>query len=169
MEDGKKARIIIVGGGFAGINAARQLEGLNNITLHLISDKRWHDYKARVFKIIEENNHSSVYIPLKEVISHDKIIIDKIEAVDLENHLVMGESGANYEYDFLILATGSIPNYHGLSIIKELTYTVNSSREAARLLDHVEKTLQSMRNADPKEKISLGHFVVVGGGGTGVE
>lgn len=168
MEDEKKPRVIIIGGGFAGVNTAKQLEKLDKISLILISDKKWHDYKARIFKIIEENNLSSVKIPLEELIDQDKIILDKIKTIDLNNQQVQGENGI-YEYDYLVLATGSTPNYHGISVVEKLTYTVNSSIEAMRLLDHIEKTLQKMKDADPTEKISMGHFVVVGGGGTGVE
>ena len=166
----KVPKIIIVGSGFAGVDAARELEKIRkNVSILIISDRKWHDYKARLFKIIEENNTLSTRIPLKTLINKAKIKTDKIETVDLNKQLLIGKSGEKYLYDYLVISTGSISNYHGVKIIKDLTYTINSSNEALRLQKHIENTLQSMLEANLEEKISLGHFVVIGGGGTGVE
>jgi NADH dehydrogenase len=171
-SDQKKPRILIVGAGFAGVNAALQLwEKIGKKTvITIISNRDWHDYKARIFRIVEGYSASGVYIPLKSILGEKaKLIVDPVQGADLGKHVIKGESGAQYSYDYLILATGSVVNFHGVPIIKDMTFTVNSSIEAVRLSEHIEKTVGGMASADDAQRISLGHFVIVGGGGTGVE
>jgi len=165
----KKPSIIIVGGGFAGVNTAIQLKKLHEASVTLISDKSWHDYKARAFRVLEDGDTSSIYIPLADLVGENHFIVDAVQAIDLENHLVVGESMIEYPYDYLVLATGSKVNFHGVPMIGEMTFTVNSSREAAQLRQHLEKSLAAMKTASDEKKVSLGHFLIVGGGGTGIE
>jgi len=165
----KKPSIIIVGGGFAGVNTAIQLKKLHEASVTLISDKSWHDYKARAFRVLEDGDTSSIYIPLADLVGENHFIVDAVQAIDLENHLVVGESMVEYPYDYLVLATGSKVNFHGVPMIGEMTFTVNSSREAAVLRQHLEKSLAAMKTANDEKKVSLGHFLIVGGGGTGIE
>ena len=166
----RSPKVLVVGGGFAGVNAAFQLRKLREkLSLNLISDKSWHDYKARAYKIIEDGDASGVYIPIEDVLGKDILKVDAVQEINLEKHLVKCESGASYPYDYLILATGSRVNFHGVSIIDDMTFSVNSSKDAAKLRLHIEKMIESMKNADTEKKISLGHFLVVGGGGTGLE
>ncbi len=171
QSEKSKPRIIIVGGGFAGVNAALQLskkvERETDITL--ISDRDWHDYKACIFRIVEGNSVAGVYIPLNSFLDKVQLIIDPVQGADLEKRMIICESGAKYSYDYLILASGSSVNFHGVPIIGDMTFTINSSKEAVKLREHIQKTVQSITTADDKKKISLGHFVIVGGGGTGVE
>ena len=165
-----KPRVLIVGGGFAGVNAAIQLEKMSDkISLTLISDKSWHDYKPRTFKILENGKSASICIPLNDLLSKASVVVDAVRNVDLENRLVMGESMIEYPYDYLILASGSKVNFHGVPVIEDLTYSVNSTAEAVVLREHIEKIVASMRYDDDLKKTSLGHFLIVGGGGTGVE
>jgi NADH dehydrogenase len=165
-----KLRVVIVGGGFAGVNTALNLKKLHEaVSVTLISDKSWHDYKARTFKIIEDGNASSVCIPLSDLLEVSQVSVDVVNDINLEKRLITGESGKEYSYDYLVLASGSRVNFHGVPVIEGMTFTVNSSREAVKLRAHLEKTIESMKDASDEKKISLGHFLIVGGGGTGVE
>ena len=168
-QPSKKPNIIIIGGGFAGVNTAIQLKKLHEASVTLISDKSWHDYKARAFKVLEDADTSSIYIPLADLVGENHFIVDAVQAIDLEKRFVVGESMIEYPYDILVLASGSRVNFHGVPMIGDMTFTVNSSREAAQLRQHLEKSLASMKTASDEKKISLGHFLIVGGGGTGIE
>jgi NADH dehydrogenase len=169
MEE-HKPRVIVVGGGFAGINTALQLsKKLNHIDLTLISDRNWHDYKACISMILEGYSASHVYIPIKGILKKVEVTLDKVQSIDLEKKKVNCGSSHKYSYDYLVLATGSTVNFHGVPTVREMTFTVNSSKEALELREHVSKTIRSIAYAKNSEKVSLGHIVVVGAGATGVE
>ncbi|MEJ2097781.1 MAG: FAD-dependent oxidoreductase [Deltaproteobacteria bacterium] len=166
----KYPRVLIIGGGFAGVNTVLNLKKLHTkLDVKLISDKYSHDYKARIFKIIEDSDSSSVQIPLNDIIGEKNCFIDTVTEINLKEHLVKAKSKKEYSYDYLIIASGSQVNFHNVTVINDMTFSVNSSKEADLLRKHIEKTISSIKKAREEEKISLGHIVIVGGGATGVE
>jgi NADH:quinone reductase (non-electrogenic) len=166
-----RPKIIIVGGGFAGVNTTRMLirKVGREADITLISDHDYHDYKPCLFRIVEGYSATETYIPLNSLIDETHLIIDSMKTADLEKKMITCESGVEYGYDYLVIATGSRANFHGVPIIGDMTFTVNSTKEAVRLREHIRKTIQSIPAVEEKKKVSLGHFVIVGGGGTGVE
>ena len=84
-------KVLVLGGGFAGVNTAIQLKKLHEASVTLISDKSWHDYKARAFKVLEDGDTSSIYIPLADLVGENHFIVDAVQAIDLEKLCV--ESG----------------------------------------------------------------------------
>ena len=171
QPENSRPKIIIVGGGFAGVNTTRILlkKVGKEADITLISDQDYHDYKPCAFRIVEGYSAAETYIPLSNLIDESHLVIDAMQSADLEKKVVTCESGALYSYDYLVIATGGKANFHGVPIIGDLTFTVNSTKEAVRLSRHIRKIVRSIPEAEGLKKISLGHFIIVGGGGTGVE
>jgi NADH dehydrogenase len=169
----KIKKVVIVGGGFAGITAALQLTKKNtdNLDVILISDKDWFDYKPGIFRVVGNFKPYKVRIPLEVIFRSKKVklVKDTVENFSFSNQHVGTNNGTNYYYDFLILALGSEVDYHGLPVLSDMTFSANSVLEAIELNKHVEEVVSKMRAAEKDERLALGHFVIVGGGATGVE
>lgn len=168
-------RIVIIGGGFAGIAAALSLERkhLSNTKITLISDKPHFEYHAALYRLVSGSSPLEVCIPLNEVFfgKDVEIIEDKIVAIDKSAQFTSGVSGSRYEYDYLVLALGSETNYFGIPGLKEFSYGMKSITEALRLKQHVVETLLTCKIdfANKVEQICDANFVVIGAGATGVE
>ncbi len=90
------------------------------------------------------------------------VTIDTIAAVDPDDHRATGKSGRHYEYDKLLLAPGVVTEYYAIKGLADYSYGIKSVDEALRLKDHLHEELT--RGHEPDQ-----HYVVVGGGPTGVE
>lgn len=171
----EQTRIVIVGGGFAGIAAALSLlrKHLPNTKITLISDKPHFEYHAALYRLVAGSSPLEVCIPLREVFLGKKVevIEDKINAIDREAQIVNSVSGSRYQYDYLVLALGSETNYFNIPGLKEFSYGMKSITEALRLKQHVAETLLTCKIdfTNKVEQICDANFVVIGAGATGVE
>ncbi|MGI0090069.1 MAG: NAD(P)/FAD-dependent oxidoreductase [Nitrososphaerales archaeon] len=165
--------VIIVGGGFGGIQVAVDLarKSTTNAKIILISKKPYFEYQPCLYRIATASPPFSVVVPLNELLSKTsvEVIEDLVIDVDLDRKVVRGSSGKSYQFNLLVLALGSEVNYHGVSILKDLTFTLKSAVDALRLNTHLEGEFQSVGDAKDTEKVSRSHIVVVGGGTTGAE
>ena len=171
----EQTRIVIIGGGFAGIAAALALQKkhLPNIKITLISDKPHFEYHAALYRLVSGSSPLEVCIPLREIFFNKEveIIEDKINAIDKSAQFAIGVSGSHYRYDYLILALGSETNYFGIPGLKEFSYGMKSITEALRLKQHIVETLLTCKIdfTNKVEQICDANFVVIGAGATGVE
>lgn len=161
----KLQRVIIVGGGFAGIRAARELARDHRFHVLLISDRADFEYHAALYRSATGRSPLEVSIPLHRIFPHNsrvEVIRDKVESINAKTKVVAGEDGCTYEYDHLILAPGTITQYFGIGGLKRYSFGIKSSAEALRFKHHLHDQL-----LDP-ETLDL-DYVVVGAGPTGTE
>lgn len=164
MASKKKYSIVIVGGGFAGVKTAIELADSGNFLITLISDYPAMRIYGSLYHTATGGSKKVSYIPLEEIFKDRsvEVVIDTAKEIDRKNHVVSTASGKKFPYTGLILALGVRTNYFGIDGLEEYSYGIKSLEEANELKKHLHKQLLTNR-------LQRMHYVVVGGGPTGVE
>jgi NADH dehydrogenase len=180
----ENTRIVILGGGFAGMHTAECLEQeirtSPDMSLTLISETNallFTPMLAEVAGSSLEPTHIST--PLRSSLHRTEFIRGKVERVDLETRriflatdAVSGETHTQREvpYDHLVFALGAVSNYLGMSNLEKHSFNFKSLLDAIRIRNHViEMFERADREDDPAERRALLTFVIVGGGFAGAE
>lgn len=156
-------KVLIVGGGFAGIKAARSLAADPRMEVTLVSDRDHFEYHAALYRSATGRSSLEVVVPLAQIFasSRVKVVQDGMAAVDADDHVAIGRTGTRYTYDVLVLALGVVTEYYGIRGLADFSYGIKNIDEAERLKAHLHSELAAGRPDS--------HYVVVGGGPTGVE
>jgi len=165
-------RVIIIGGGFAGIQFAKGLKN-SNYQVVMFDRNNYHTFQPLLYQVatagLEPDSIAGALRPLFESQKDFYFRMARVTAIDVTNKLVktlVGEIG----YDYLILSNGSKTNYFGNETMKEHTFPLKQVPQALDLRSHMLQNFeQSVMVKDEFEKDALTNFVVVGGGPTGVE
>lgn len=178
------ARIVILGGGFAGMRTAecleRELHGIRAASITLVSDTNallFTPMLAEVAGSTLEPSHIST--PLRSSLHRTEFMRGVATGVDLEGRKVFlrkspqAGSGAvqhTIAFDHLVFALGSVPNYLGIVNAERLAFNFKSLLDAIRIRNHViEMFERADLERDPSRRRSLLTFVVAGGGFAGAE
>ena len=167
-----KPRVVIVGGGFAGIAAARALRRAE-ANVVVIDKHNHHLFQPLLYQVATAALHpGNVAAPIRGVMSGQKncrVLMNEVEDVDLESQTVM-LGGEPYTYDYLVVAAGLETNYFGNDAWKEHAPGLKTIDEAtdirARFLLAFE---QAEFEQDKAAKRAALTFAIVGAGPTGVE
>ena len=165
-------KILILGGGFAGVRAALTLSAarLPDAKIILVSDKPHFEYHPALYRLVAGHSPLEVCIPLSQIFAgkNVEVLEDKIISVSLKDRTAASGSDVTYRFDYLILALGSETSYFNIPGLKERSFGMKSITEALRLKRHLHEMFE-IKSEDALEKVKNAHFVVVGGGATGVE
>lgn len=173
MSDKERTRVVIIGGGFAGINAAKGLGSRSGVEVVLIDRRNHHLFQPLLYQVAMAGlSPANIAAPIRGLLSeHENITVLKGEVnhIDLEAKTVSGDFGEQ-SYDYLIIATGAKQSYFGHEEWAEYAPGLKTLAQATeirrRVLDAFERAETTQ---DPALKKALLTFVVVGGGPTGVE
>lgn len=165
-------RIVIVGGGFAGLNLAKRLVK-TNYQVVLIDKNNYHQFQPLFYQVAMSGlEPSSIVFPLRKMFQKHKNIfirVAKVNEIDTDSRYIHTELGT-LDYDYLVLAIGADTNFFGNQHIAEKAIPMKSVSEALYLrnavLDDFEKALVT---TDFEKRQKLLDIVIVGGGPTGVE
>ena len=168
----EKKRIVVIGGGFAGLTLASKLVK-TKYQLVLIDKHNYHMFQPLLYQVATAGiEPSAISFPFRKVFQSKRNIhirITEVVRIEPENNQVITRIGI-VNYDFLVIAVGATTNYFGNNLIKEKAFPMKSVSEALGLRNTI---LQSFENIliseDPEEQAALMNFVIVGGGPTGVE
>ncbi len=162
-------KVLIIGGGFAGIRTAQRLAGQSQFSVTLVSPRPWLEYYGALYRIIRSDAFSRVCLMFDDMLPRSvTVMIDAIESVDTTKKTAQGRLGS-YPYDIVIIAPGAEPAYFGIPGMKEHALTMGHVGEAVHLRRHFDALL-SKHDALPRhEQETSERVVVIGGGPTGVE
>jgi NADH:ubiquinone reductase (H+-translocating) len=176
----EKKRIVILGGGFAGMKTAECLEEELRTNLSalitLISETNallFTPMLAEVAGSTLEPSHIST--PLRSSLRRTEFIRGRVNAIDLENRKVVLASDSPtgqllVPYDQLVLALGSVSNYLGMANIEKLAFNFKNLLDAIRIRNHVIEMFERADcESDASQRAALLSFVIAGGGFAGVE
>ncbi|WP_433281787.1 NAD(P)/FAD-dependent oxidoreductase [Pseudonocardia xinjiangensis] len=169
-------RIVIIGGGFGGVSAAKTFERLAvrgaPVDVTLISDSNYLLFTPMLAEVASgalEARHISA--PVRASASHTRFRHGRVDQVDPMARTVRlaGEAGT-ISYDHLVLAVGSVPHTFGLPGVEQHAWTLKNLSDATRLRDHVIGLLErAEQERDPAERRRILTFVVAGAGFAGTE
>ncbi len=166
-------RIIIVGGGFAGVRVALDLAKYKNSNskIVLISDTSHFEYHPALYRVVTGRSPLEVCIPLQDIFQgkNTEIVCDSITNVDTSNHQLKGASGSTYHYDILILALGSETAYFNVPGLREYSFGFKSIQEALKLKRHLHEIFADCQSNAANDKVCVATILIVGGGASGVE
>lgn len=169
-------KVVIVGAGYAGIltakKLAKKLKKQGDVDITIIDKNPFHTMLTELHEVAAGRvDEDSIKIGLKKVFAGRRVDVklDTVTGIDFEAKIVKGEE-ASYEYDYLVISSGSRPNDFGVPGVEEHTFKLWSYEDAVVLRDHI---LEMFRKAsvekDLQERRRLLTFYVIGAGFTGVE
>lgn len=176
-----KQRVVILGGGFAGVYAALELEGRiggkDDIEVILVSKQNYFVFHPMLAEVISgQIGLTDVVSPLRRLLKKTEIQVREIEAIDLERKVVRLAPGFKphaheLEYDHLILGLGTVTDFRGLRGLPEHALPFKDLSDALHLRHHVIRALEeaAIEKDDRELRQQLLTFVVAGGGFSGVE
>lgn len=167
-----KEHVVIVGGGFGGLYAAKNL-GNSDVEVTLIDKRNFHLFQPLLYQVASGGlSASDIASPLRGVLSKYKnISVLKSEVMDIDpNEKLVICPGQSIKYDKLILATGSSHHYFNNDEWSKYAPGLKTVEDALEMRRRILQAFEDAENEkDTKRQKSLMRFVIVGGGPTGVE
>lgn len=172
IPDSKNPRVVIIGGGFAGVSMAKKLKN-KNFQVVLLDKHNYHNFQPLMYQVATGGLEAgSIAYPIRKIVQEHKETFFRmalVERIDTENKKVITDIGTIY-YDYVVIATGSTNNYFGNKEIEKNSMVMKTIPEALNIrsliLENFELALQTN---DMDERRALMNFVIVGAGPTGVE
>jgi NADH:quinone reductase (non-electrogenic) len=175
-----KVKIVIAGGGFAGLYAAKYLDKTlacrHDVEVTLISRENFILFTPMLHEVAAGDLHPGDIInPLRRILRHVKVAEVDVQAINLDNRLVRCTAGVanrelDFEFDHLLLALGSDTNFFGMQDLRDWAVTMKNLTDAALLRNRVVTFLEEASlERDESARRELLTFVIAGGGFSGAE
>jgi NADH dehydrogenase len=166
-------RVLIIGGGFAGIRTARGLSKLP-VDVTLIDRQNHHTFQPLLYQVaVGVLSSANISQPIRAILCKQEnveVLLDEAQSFDLGRKRVRMASGVEMEYDYLIVATGATHSYFGKDEWAALAPGLKSIEDATeirrRIITAFELAERQMAHTSTKSPLT---FIVIGGGATGVE
>lgn len=168
----KHPKIVIIGGGFGGIELAKTLKKLDGEIL-LIDRHNYHTFQPLLYQVATGSIQAeSIAFPLRKVFQNQQnvtYVYANVKSINAASNTITTSDG-EVSYDYLVLATGSDTNFFGNEQIEHYAMPMKNVTEALNLRSLILQNLEAaFLEEDPNKKQALLNFVIVGGGPTGVE
>lgn len=169
-----RPRVVIIGAGFAGLSAAREL-ARHDVDIVLIDKQNHHLFQPLLYQVATAGlSPADIAQPIRSIVRNHprtQVLLDSVEGIDKAARSIRLASGAMLDYDALLIATGARHSYFGASWadrapgIKTIDDAISVRRTILLALERAETS----RQEHLAERVEYLTFVVVGGGPTGVE
>ncbi len=168
----EKPRLVIIGGGFAGIQLVKSLKN-SDYQIVLLDRHNYHTFQPLLYQVATAGlEPDSIAGALRQLFEKHKDFyfrMARVTGIDTDQKLVRTLVG-DLKYDRLVIANGSKTNYFGDQDMYEKTFPMKQIPQALNLRSHMLQNFeQTVLAPDPEEQNRLTNFVIVGGGPTGVE
>jgi len=172
MKAGAK-RIVVVGGGFAGVNLVKRLANDDRFWVTLVDHNNYHSFSPLLYQVgmafIEPSNISYPFRRLFQEKENLRFHLGRLLRVIPEANQIETDAGV-LDYDYLVLAVGTESNYFGMENVRKNSWPLKSISDATNLRNHLLLNMEeAARTTDPEERRCLLNIVIAGGGPTGVE
>ncbi|ROI05850.1 NAD(P)/FAD-dependent oxidoreductase [Chryseobacterium sp. G0240] len=168
-----KKHILVVGGGFAGINLIKSLKNDKRFKITLVDQNNYHFFPPLIYQVatsfIEASNIS---YPFRKLFSDSRNVnfhMGRLIQVHPDKKFIETDTGT-LSYDYLVLALGTESNFFGMENVQKYALPMKTIEEALYLRNHILLTFEeASRNKEIEKAERLQNIVIAGGGPTGVE
>ena len=172
MDANKIPRVVIVGGGFGGLEAARQLRKAA-VQVTLIDRRNFHLFQPLLYQVATAGlSPANIATPLRYIVRHQRnceVLLADVIGFDVSRRVVLLADG-EVSYDTLILAAGASHSYFGRDDWAEFAPGLKTLEQATEIRRRILTAFEEAeREADLEQRRALLTFTVIGGGPTGVE
>ena len=166
-------RVLILGGGFAGLVAAQTLKRAN-VNITLLDKRNFHLFQPLLYQVATGSlSPAEIAAPIRAVFSRQKnveVLLGEAVDIDPQDKKVLLADGDSFSYDTLIIATGSQTSYYGNDHWRENAPSLKSVEEATRMRHKLLYAFERAERAESEaEERAWLTFVIVGAGATGLE
>lgn len=165
-------KIVIVGGGFAGLRFARRLSGKPNQKVILMDKMNHHMFQPLFYQVASGRiEPSNISFPFRKIFQKSRNVqfrLLDVENIIPEENKIITNDGV-YTYDKLVLATGCKTNFFGNKKMEKLAFGMKNTQEAISIRNHVLLTFEKLINEKRRTDDGNWNIVIVGSGPTGVE
>ncbi|GAA4136453.1 NAD(P)/FAD-dependent oxidoreductase [Sphingobacterium kyonggiense] len=165
-------RVIVIGAGFGGVELARRLKN-KEVEVLLIDRNNYHTFQPLMYQVATGTLASdSISFPLRKMFKNQdnfRFRLAEVLRIDAEQKIVH-TSVADYDYDYLVVATGATSNFFGNKEVEKYSLPMKNIVEALNIRSYMIQNLEEAvlrKNSEDRQRYL--NFVVVGGGPTGVE
>jgi NADH dehydrogenase len=172
IADLGKPRIIIIGGGFGGIEVIKGLNGSK--TQVVLFDKRnHHTFQPLLYQVATSGlETNSIVFPFRKLFNRQQDFyfrLGEVRHIDAAKQCIETSIGS-VEYDYLVIASGAVTNFYGMKELEQNASSMKNIVDATKLRNKIIRNLEyALLTEDSETMNSLMDFVIVGGGATGVE
>ena len=173
MEQQAVKKVVVVGGGFAGINLVKRLANDNRLLITLVDINNYHFFPPLLYQVatafIEPSNISYPFRRLFQEKKNLRFHLGCLSRINPGTNTIETDTGI-LEYDYLVLAVGTETNYFGMENVKKNSLPMKTINDALNLRNFLLLNMEkAVRTNDLKEKEKYLNIVIAGGGPTGVE
>jgi len=173
-QERPRHRVLIVGGGFAGLYAARNLKSDPEVAVTLLDRRNFHLFQPMLYQVATGAlSPGDIAQPLRSILSRQRnatVILGEAVGIDVDRHAVQVSDGGEIEYDSLIVATGAHHTFFGHDDWAKYAQGLKTIEDATEIRRRVLIAFEAAeREADPERRAAWMTFALVGGGPTGVE
>lgn len=173
MNQQQEKRVVIIGGGFGGINAAKKLGRVRGLRVTMIDRRNHHLFQPLLYQVaMAALSPAEIAYPIRSLLSkydNSDVLLAEVKEIDLKQRLVKTNT-KTIPYDYLILACGSKHSYFGHDDWEEHAPGLKNLAQATEIRRRVLLAFEKAANeVDVEKQRQFLTFVVVGGGPTGVE
>lgn len=166
-------KVVIVGGGFAGLSCARKLANNKNFEVTLVDKQNHHLFQPLLYQVASATLAApDIARSLRGILCNAKnvsVFLDRIVEVNAEKKTIKGLE-QSYSYDYLVIAAGTRTSWFGNDEWQKHTFGLKRLEDAYEIRQSILSSLEKAEIInDPKEQQRLMTVVIVGGGPTGVE
>lgn len=164
--------VVIVGGGFGGLRAAKHL-AREPVRVTLVDSRNFHLFQPLLYQVATGGlSPANIATPLRGMFRYEEnveVLLGRVSDIDVEKRQIVLD-GARIDYDTLVLATGSRPSYFGHDDWRACAPGLKSIEDALTIRRRVLLAFEAAeRETDPARVKTLLTFVIIGGGPSGVE
>ena len=166
-----KKKIIVIGGGFAGIQFIKKID--ESVYDVLLIDKiNHHQFQPLFYQVATSQlEPASISFPLRNVFKSKKnlqIRLAEVHSIDSVNNKIETTIG-EFFYDYLVIAIGCTTNFFGNDEIRSHAFTLKTTYDAINIRNHILQTFEDIISAEASDREGLLNLTIVGAGPTGVE
>lgn len=161
-------KVLIIGGGFAGISLAKGLSN-THFQVQILDKKNHHLFQPLLYQVASASlSPADISVPIREIfrgVKNISVHMQEVEKINKDTKHVTCKNGEEYSYDYLVIATGSRPFFYNNKDFKENAKGLKTIKDALEIRDSI---LSSFEKKEVNEDKEL-NIVIVGAGPTGVE